>query len=1772
MIKGTLKRFAALLLAAVMILSFVPSWELTAYAADTALSGLSDENIGLTTDKSDAWSATGTTITGSVKGTSGTCSSSSSESTLTITNNKTVPAILSFSYKITQNDNSGTIQVAGTSVTADGTYSGELAAGASIKIYLKSAAGAYTTAVELSGISLIANVQATTTFQPAENGSYTVDGVEITEETTKTQQSTVAYTLAATPAAGFKFVGWYSVTEKKYLSSDTSATMNFDLDQTITAIFTGEKDPVFDVSGAKFTDLNKANEYAVNNSKSKIVLVSDGTLSGGEYTISSGVTLLIPFDSAYTCYTTTPANTGNVWTAPSVYRTLTMASGAHITVDGAISVSAKHYAYGQTGAGAPCGKYGYIYMAEGSSITVNSGGGMYVYGYVSGDGTVTAKSGATVYENMQICDFRGGSATSSMNNNKQKIFPLNQYFIQNIEAELILESGADEYVYTSIYAASTTTSTAVHFIGNEGAMFSGSEGGYFSKKYLPDTDRIEISVSGDAQINNLTLKVMGITVSSSNYVLPITNCMTLNILSGTTQITQDVALLAGVEVNISEGAALQVNEGASLYVYDADEWTAANYASNAKFKTVLYSPTRAYTRKASDLIDARIKVNGELIANGYVYTTAGGADIIGSGENARFNMAGGAGTETVTYMYKDYTTDYDEIPITTAKLHNDARYAGTEAEYTLTDDVLDESIYNWSKNEEKWLLQTDNKISITFDGNKGEGFMKQRWANKDADAILPGNTFTFENYKFMEWNTEPDGSGSSYSDGATVKFTEDTTLYAIWTPETYMVTWANADGTVLETDENVEYGTIPTYDGATPTKAADAQYTYTFSGWSPEVSQVTGNVTYTAVYTSTVNTYTVTWVNADGTVLETDENVEYGKVPIYDGETPTKAADAQYSYTFKGWTPEVSEVTGNVTYTAEFTNEKNTYTVTWANADGTILETDENVTYGKAPTYDGETPTKAADARYTYTFTGWSPEVSEVTGNVTYTAVYTNTVNTYTVTWVDADGTVLETDENVEYGKVPAYDGETPIKAADAQYSYTFKGWTPAVSEVTGDVTYTAEYIQKVNTYTVTWENDDATVLETDTNVAYGTKPSFDGETPTKAADGQYSYRFVGWMPEITEDTVVTENITYTAVYEKESRVYTVTWKNADGTVLETDENVAYGTVPTYDGVTPTKAADEEYTYTFSGWTPEITEVTGDTIYTAVFTAAAIEKHTVTFNANGGEGSMEAQIFVQGTDTCLNENKFTKDGYKFTGWNTSADGTGAAYADEGSIIDLKEDITLYAQWQIENGWLTDENGKQYYENSEVLKTGWTTIEGSQYYLNPETGYAAVNGIYWLEYPEGYGPDSWDQENNSAYEISGYKTNSYFVIDENGVFRSDLNGQYTLHEGTIVYSKDGDSYALTSDLIVWTVKGEMPWHPGLVTDGTDYYYFPTDYFEDENAETLIRGKDYYVSRSNDLPWPENAGWGEGTFGSGKYTFDADGKLQLLDGFTAIGSNTYYYVKGVKTYAGLIQVGEDYYYVNSTCVMVKDCEYTISKTNGLLPAGTYVFDSEGKMVRENTDLNGIVKESENTWYYYVNGVKTYAGLIQIENDYYYVNSKFEVIHGRNYFISKTNGLMEQKTYTFDADGKMVVSTQNGIFKESDDTWYYYVDGVKTYAGLLEIDGDYYYVNSAFKLIHGQSYFISKTNDLMPQGTYEFDADGKMVTEDRSLNGIVKENDDTWYYYVNGVKFYAGLIQIGEDYYYVNSSCKVIHNQSYFISKTNGLLPNGTYRFDAEGKLIR
>ena len=274
----------------------------------------------------------------------------------------------------------------------------------------------------------------------------------------------------------------------------------------------------------------------------------------------------------------------------------------------------------------------------------------------------------------------------------------------------------------------------------------------------------------------------------------------------------------------------------------------------------------------------------------------------------------------------------------------------------------------------------------------------------------------------------------------------------------YTVTWENWDESVLEKDSDVPYGNDPSYDGEAPTRKATAQYTYTFDKWTPELNPVTGDVTYTATYTQTVNKYTVTWENYDGTVLEKDTEVPYGDTPTYDGQTPEKPKTAQYNYTFIGWEPTISEVTGDATYTAQYVKNINNYKVTWQDWDETILEVDEEVPYGEMPEYNGDTPTKPSTAQYSYEFIGWDPEVKEVEKEIVYTAQYKEILNAYTVTWVNYDDEVLEEDIEVPYGEMPSYDSDTPKKPSTSEYSYEFVNWEPDVDVVTGDAIYKAVY------------------------------------------------------------------------------------------------------------------------------------------------------------------------------------------------------------------------------------------------------------------------------------------------------------------------------------------------------------------------------------------------------------------------------------------------------------------------------------------------------------------------------------------------------------------------------------------------------------------------------------------------------------------------------------------------------------------------------------------
>ena len=238
-------------------------------------------------------------------------------------------------------------------------------------------------------------------------------------------------------------------------------------------------------------------------------------------------------------------------------------------------------------------------------------------------------------------------------------------------------------------------------------------------------------------------------------------------------------------------------------------------------------------------------------------------------------------------------------------------------------------------------------------------------------------------------------------------------------------------------------------------------------------------------------------------------------------------------------------------------------------------------------------------------------------------------VSLHTVTWKNWDGTTLETDTNVPATTMPSYDGATPTKAEDAQFTYTFAGWTPEVVAVTGDAEYTATFIQNYmlavkkltgETYTV-YANGDTTVAQLKELVA--------AETGIPAA----AQRLIFAGKQLANDKTLTEyNI------KKESTIHlapitrTVTWKNEDGTTIGTT-NVLYGSIPAYEA--PTKASDSEYNYVFAGWTPEIAAVTEDAEYTATFNA--VERSLFTGHSISLNGDVDVNFYLDLTEDQIDD-------------------------------------------------------------------------------------------------------------------------------------------------------------------------------------------------------------------------------------------------------------------------------------------------------------------------------------------------------------------------------------------------------------------------------------------------------------------------------------------------------------------------------------------------------
>ena len=587
---------------------------------------------------------------------------------------------------------------------------------------------------------------------------------------------------------------------------------------------------------------------------------------------------------------------------------------------------------------------------------------------------------------------------------------------------------------------------------------------------------------------------------------------------------------------------------------------------------------------------------------------------------------------------------------------------------------------------------------------------------KDGIPTRPG--YTFDGWKL--------GNGATLYSNDQIKemlvtsSSEDMVFTAQWTALEYTVIWKHEDGTTLETDTKLKYGDLPAYNGAVPTKEEDAQYRYTFSGWTPAVGAITGTeqtIVYTATFQPILRSYTVTWMNGT-TLLETDLNVPYGTMPAFNGDQPKKAATAQYTYSFSGWTPAVSEVTGDVIYSAQFDEQVNEYTVIWKNEDGTILETDEEVPYGTTPAYNGSEPAKAATQAHTFTFAGWTPVIHDVTGDITYTATFEAHPIPYSVTWKNHDGSVLKTDTQY-YGDMPSYSGDTPVKPADAQYTYTFTGWSPAVVAVTGNAEYTAQYSETLNYYTVTWIYQDGSKREFDENVAYGSHPVFDNSATLNYDAGNYNYFFSGWTL-AGDTTVYTQeqvnampvqgDMILTAQYNPVIKGHTVTvdvildarlqnGAMTGGSKVSIEQMLGSDTVLYIKGngtmSYPLEWDAQNQNYK-TGLVPNATysiysskdDVTPLSSYQIIVNGTDVTRpvyfYSVTYDPNGGtlNGNSDSRTTYHRGAVSVEANAPVREGYYFQGWKIVDAPAGSAFLRPGAVLTQNIDApyTLEAQW------------------------------------------------------------------------------------------------------------------------------------------------------------------------------------------------------------------------------------------------------------------------------------------------------------------------------------------------------------------------------------------------------------------------------------------------------------------------------------------------------------
>ena len=1513
--KNMYRRFLSLVLCMCMVFVLLPNIAMPAYAANSGtVIGLADESIGLSFsgDADNAWSASGTQIVGSATGTGGTCSDTHYSSTLTITNTRTTKATLSFDYTIALN--SGTIQVDGAAVTAGGKFSKELASNASIKVYIKSGSTSAATKITMTNVALVADVSATVTFQPAENGSYTVDGKAITEAYTNTQSSMTAYQVIATPAAGYQFMGWYNVTEGKYINTSPKAALNIENDCTITARFVSNDAALFETGGQRFDDLNDAIAEAQKKLPATIALVSSGAIAGS-YTIPAGITLLIPFDEAKTCYTSTPASTTSQAGA-KVFRTLTMSEGASLTVNGAISVGGQYFAAAGNGQGRIVGPYGYIKMESGSAIDVQSGASLYAWGFISGSGSVTVQSGGSVYEWYQILDFRGGTKTSQMGS---KVFPFNQYAVQNVEVPLTLHAGASETVYTGVNAMGGIKPTSIPFIGDKG-MFKLTSGS-LTKAYDGATDRIHYTIDGVAEVNSLNLTLAGIEVSSADYVLPLTNNMTINLAEGgKLTINQTAALLPGVEVSIAKDAELVVSSGKSIYIYDVDEWGGYCGGYSQQFIPVVYAPGRTGSR--APLADVKVDVNGTLTAIGGIYTTQSGADICSSEGTGVYSQQGAPGKETKTYQYDGGPTKHD-IPITPAKLHNaDGTYFETAK--AQTGNTIDYVRGTWGGKpcaHESKELRGAKDATCTTTGYTGDTYCKD-CNEKIADGkVIPALGHAWDNGVITTAPTCENAGVKTFTctrcnetKTEAISATGHTPVQIPEKPATCTEpghkagTKCSVCGAVLSGLEEIPAkGHAVVIDPAVEPTCTEPGKTEgkhcSVCGEVIVAQEVIPAKGHTVVVDPAVGPTCTEPGKTEGKHCSVCNEVIVAQeiIPAIGHKAVIRdAKDA--TLTEEGYTGDTYCSVCNELLKKGEVIPKSGAVITWV-VNGT--QTTQVYEKGKTPTFPG-TPEKPETARYRYVFAGWDQEIVPVTSDATYTAQFTQ---------VGKNGLCVEGADTywIANGENVAFPGLIRINVgseAQPHYHYYYFG-EDGKAVKNGNYKVDKNNDLPLPAYQYCFDADGVIIHDDDT--------SKNGICP---GDGSKYYYVDG--VKVGEGLICVDGAFY---YARTSNGEIV--RNCDYWISKTNG---------YKIEARTYHFDPDGKMVIDGFV----DINGGTYYFVKGECAKgltkIGEDYYFFNAASGLMYKDANMWVPANDYGVEPGMhyFDAEGKMFV--PNVETGVKKIVAENGKLYFTIDGVKManglyeldgayYFAWY--DGTLVT-NGSAYVETTELSGNGWY-------------GFGADGKLIMTGFVTGNGKTYYYADGVRAKGLTKIGEDYYFFNAGSGMMYKDANmwvpaNDYGVEPGMHYFDADGKMF------VPDTVNGKR-----AIVAENGKLYFTIDGVKMVNGLYELDGA-YYFARYDGTLVTNGSAYAETTelSGNGWYGFGADGKL-IKTGFVTGDGKTYYYADGVRA-KGLTKIGEDYYFFNAgSGMMYKDATMWVPANSYGVEPGMHYFGAEGKMAQ-------------------------------------------------------------------------------------------------------------------------------------------------------------------------------------------------------------------------------